>query len=122
MRARLREGKAKALQQALESGTLGQGSAAEGEYERNMNAARLALGGETEWIEVCFCQTPLEEERPCWEEYFELFSAKGAHRRSHCHHENGTQFWACLDCDCTAKLEARLTSRRKSFIDHLKSS
>ncbi len=57
-----------------------------------MNAARLALGGETEWIEVCFCQTPLEEERPCWEEYFELFSAKGAHRRSHCHHENGTQF------------------------------
>ena len=92
MRARLREGKAKALQQALESGTLGQGSVAEGEYERNMNAARLALGGETEWIEVCFCQTPLEEERPCWEEYFELFSAKDAHRRSHCHHENGTQF------------------------------
>ena len=57
---------------AIERGTLGQGSVAEGEYLRNMSQARQLVGAEVRWVEVCYCPTPLEEERPYWEEFFEL--------------------------------------------------
>jgi hypothetical protein len=60
------------------------------------------------WVEVCFCAEPLNEERPYWEKYFELLAVTDAHSRRDCRHENGSEPWACCDCDCTRKLEERL--------------
>ena len=67
------------------------------------------------WVEVCFCATPLEEERPYWEEFFELISVKDAHARRNCRHENGTEPWACCDCDCTKRLQAWLRKQGDPF-------
>ncbi|MFZ1220372.1 MAG: hypothetical protein WAO00_13840, partial [Chthoniobacterales bacterium] len=61
-----------------------------------------------------------EEERPYWEKYFELLSVKDAHSRRNCRHENGTEGWACCDCDCTAKLEERLAGQGDSFLARLR--
>src|SRR4051812_12977845 len=79
--ARLKPCKGQALLIAIEGGSLGRGSVAGDEYLWNMQQARLAQDGTTNWVEVCFCQIPLEEERPYWEEYFELISVKDAHAR-----------------------------------------
>jgi hypothetical protein len=64
---------------------------------------RIAHDGTAHWVEVCFCRTPLEEERPyCyWEEYFDLISVKDAHARRNCRDLNGTEPWAYSECDCT---------------------
>ena len=77
------------------TGTLGSGSVAGDEYLRNMTDARVRADGSARWVEVCFCDTPLEEERPYWEEYFELLKVQDAHSRKNCRHENGTEPWAC---------------------------
>ena len=37
-----------------------------------MQLARQRPDGRVQWVEVCFCSTPIEEERPYWEEYFDL--------------------------------------------------
>jgi hypothetical protein len=87
-----------------------------------MEHARLAADGTARWVEVCFCQTPLEEERAYWEDYFELLSVKDAHARGNCRDENGTEPWACCDCDCTRKLEERLTGEGESFLQRLRKS
>ena len=85
------------------------------EYLRNMRDARLFSDGTARWVEVCDCNTPLEEERPYWEPYFDLLSIKDAHARSRCRHENGTEYWACSTCDCTDRLEARLKEKGEPF-------
>jgi hypothetical protein len=72
VRARIRPGCEKPLLTAIENGTLGRGSVAEGEYLRNMSEARLCPGQTVRWVEVCYCPIPLLEERPYWEQYFEL--------------------------------------------------
>jgi len=72
VRARVKPGREQKLLEAIEAGTLGQGSIAEGEYLRNMKEARLCDDGTARWVEVCYCPTPLQEERPYWEEHFEL--------------------------------------------------
>src|SRR5690349_3501800 len=118
--ARVKPGKETALLDAIESGRLGQGSVAGGEYLRNMRDARLRENGSVRWVEVCFCATPLEEERPYWEEYFELVRVQDAHHRSKCRDENGDEPWACCDCDCTAKLERHLASGGRPFLDLLR--
>ncbi len=82
VRARVRPGRERSLLQAIESRTLGKGSVAGGEYLRNMQAARLGSDGTARWVEVCFCPTPLAEERPYWERYFELVKVQDAHDRS----------------------------------------
>src|SRR6476646_4118466 len=82
--ARVKPGKERALLDAIEPGKLGRGSVAGGEYLRNMTDARLRDDGSVRWVEVCFCATPLEEERPYWEEYFELMRVQDAHHRSKC--------------------------------------
>jgi hypothetical protein len=64
---------------------------------------------------VCYCSTPLAEERPYWEKYFELLRVQDAHARSRCRDLNGEQTWACEDCDCTARLEARLAGKGRPF-------
>jgi len=120
VRGRVKPGKERALLEVIERGTLGAGSVAEGEYLRNMQDARLFSDGTARWVEVCYCNVPLEEERPYWEEFFDLVKIQDAHARSNCRDENGAEPWACGDCDCTARLEARLTEQAPPFLPILK--
>ena len=115
VRARVKAGREADLLEAIAQQTLGQGSVAEGEYLRNMHEARLCEDQTARWVETCYCPTPLQEERPYWEEFFEFDSIKDAHARSKCRHENGTEYWACCDCDCTKRLEAWLRKQGKPF-------
>src|SRR5215831_3687324 len=116
VRAKLKPGCRQALLDAIDTGTLGQGSVAGGEYLRNMQEARQFPDGTARWVEVCYCSTPLEEERPYWEEYFELVKVQDAHLRKNCRDENGTEPWACGNCDCTLRLEERLGKSGKPFL------
>ena len=119
VRARVKPGREGDLLKAIEDETLGQGSVAEGEYLRNMHDARLCPDQTARWVEVCYCPTPLQEERPYWEEYFDLLQVKDAHARKHCRDANGTEPWACCDCDCTRKLEQRLEMIGEPFLKSL---
>jgi hypothetical protein len=119
VKARVKPGRQKALLDAIANGTLGQGSIAGDEYQYDLEQARVGQDGVAHWVETCFCATPLEEERPYWEQYFELLSVKDAHNRKNCRHENGTEPWACSDCDCTRKLEARLKQKGEPFLEKL---
>lgn len=120
VRARVKPGCERALLEAIESETLGAGSVAEGEYLRNMAEARLCDDGTARWVEVCYCPTPLLEERPYWEEYFELARVQDAHDRQRCRDWNGEEPWACSDCDCTERLERKLQRTAKPFLDSLR--
>lgn len=117
--ARVKPGRERALADAIETRTLGAGSIAEGEYARNMACARRLRDGSVKWIEVCYCATPLQEERSYWEEYFDLVKVQDAHARSRCKDLNGDEPWACSDCDCTDRLEARLETQGALFLDTL---
>ena len=55
-----------------------------------MDAARQLPDGRVQWVEVCYCATPLAEERDYWEEYFDLVKVQDAHARSRCRDLNGT--------------------------------
>ena len=121
VKARVKPGKKGALRRAIEDGTIGRGSVAEGEYLWDMQQARMAHDGTAHWLEVCFCRTPLEEERPYWQEYFDLLSVKDAHARRNCRDLNGTEPWACSECDCTRRLEKKLQSTGESFLTRLRS-
>jgi len=118
--ARVKSGRQRALLAAIENQSLGQGSVAGDEYLRNMTDARLREDGSVKWVEVCFCRTPLEEERPYWEEYFELVKVQEAHARHKCRDETGEEPWSCGDCDCTARLESRLKSTGEAFLEALR--
>ncbi len=118
--ATLKPGKENELLHAIQTKTLGLGSIAGTEYLRNMAEARLLNNNTTRWVEVCFCPTPLEEEIPYWEEYFELTDIKNAHAPSKCLDLNGEQPWACINCDCTIKLENHLEQQGDSFLEQLK--
>jgi hypothetical protein len=120
VKARIRSGKEGALRRAIDDGTLGEGSIAGDEYQDNMRTARMEADGTARWVEVCFCDPPLAEERPYWEEYFELLAVKDAHARRNCRHENGTEPWACCDCDCTKKLEEALQGKGRPFLTALR--
>jgi hypothetical protein len=120
VRAKLQPGRKQKLLQAIENEILGQGSVAEGEYLRNMKHARLSADGTARWVEVCYCPTPLEEERPYWEEYFELTKIQDAHDRRRCRDQNGSEPWACGECDCTERLEKKLAETGKSFLQVIK--
>ncbi len=120
IKAQVKPGREEALLQAIDSGTLGQGSVAGDEYQHNMEQARVDGDGIAHWVEVCFCATPLEEERPHWEEYLELISVREAHARKNCRDLNGTEPWACGDCDCTQRLEARMQQAGKPFLNRLR--
>jgi hypothetical protein len=119
--ARVKPGREQALLGAIEAGTLGRGSVAGGEYLRNMTDARIRGDGSIRWVEVCFCEVPLDEERPYWEEFFELVRVQDAHGRHLCRDANGSEPWACSDCDCTEKLEERLQTRDELFLAALRS-
>jgi len=117
--ARVRPGREAELLRAIESGTLGLGSIAGDEYLSDMAQARLTGDGSIRWVEVCFCWQPLAEERPYWEEYFELVRVQDAHARDRCRDLTGEEPWACCDCDCTAKLEARMAGWGRPFLEVL---
>lgn len=120
VQGKLKSGQAASLLRSIDNGTLGRGSIAGDEYLHNMNEARLSDAGVATWVETCFCDPPLAEERPYWEAYFELISVRDAHARRTCRHENGTEPWACCHCDCTKKLEARLATQGGSFLQKLR--
>jgi hypothetical protein len=120
VKARVRPGKERSLLQAIDQGTLGQGSIAGDEYEHDMGQARIDAAGVATWVETCFCDPPLAEERPYWEKYFELLTIKDAHARRNCRHENGSELWACCACDCTNRLEAKLQDQGESFLTKLR--
>ena len=118
--AHVKPDKTTALADAIEQGTLGEGSIAGDEYLRDMDAARQHDDGRVQWVDVCFCLTPLAEERPYWDEYFDVVKVQDAHARTRCRDLNGTEPWACVDCDCTARLEARLADKGERFLDQLR--
>ena len=121
VKARVKPGCDGALLKAIEGGTLGRGSVAEGEYLRNMKDARVDGDQSVRWVEVCYCPTPLLEERPYWEKFFELTRVQDAHDRRKCKDENGSEPWGCGDCDCTERLERKLESRGEPFLETLRS-
>src|ERR1700680_3861815 len=103
VRARVKPGSEGALLEATENGSLGEGSVAEGEYLRNMADARLFQDDTARWVEVCYCPTPLQEEKPYWEQYFELTRIQDAHDRSRCRDQNGSGGGGCGGCDWTLR-------------------
>ncbi len=119
VKAVLRKEKQLQLKRAIDNGELGAGSVAGGEYIRDMKHARLLDDGSAEWIEVCFCNPPLDEERPYWEEYFDLKEITDATDRKNCKHETGKLPWSCVNCNCTKKQETELIKMGKSFYESL---
>ena len=119
VKASVKPGRESALAQAIDERTLGQGSIAGDEYLKDMETARVAGDGIVSWVEICFCQTPLAEERPYWERYFRLLSVKDAHARKNCRDLNGQEPWACCDCDCTKRLEEHLARSGNPFLEQL---
>ncbi len=117
--ARVKPGQERRLAEAIQTETLGQGSIAGDEYAHNMKAARRHEDGRVQWVEVCFCPTPLAEERSYWEEYFELVKVQEAHAKGRCRDLSGTEPWACVNCDCSARLEARLATKGEPFLSTL---
>ena len=117
--ARVKDGCHTALERAIEDGSLGAGSIAGEEYAQDMAHARQLPDGCVKWVETCFCPTPLAEELPYWQEYFDVLSIKDAHARSRCRDENGTAPWACCECDCTERLEGWLRKQGCGFLDGL---
>jgi hypothetical protein len=122
VRARVKPNGEQSLLQAIERGTLGRGSVAGGEYLRNMREARLCADRTARWVEVCYCATPLQEERPYWAQYFELVKVQDAHDRRQCRDHNGSEPWACENCDCTERLERKLETLGEPFLRTLRSS
>jgi hypothetical protein len=120
VRARVKPGRERSLLAAIEAGTLGRGSVAGVEYLRNMRDARLCPDGTARWVEVCYCPTPLQEERPYWAQYFQLTKVQDAHDRRKCRDHNGAEPWACDACDCTVRLEEALAAKGQPFLDTLR--
>jgi len=120
VKARVKPGSESALLEAIADGSLGRGSVAGDEYQHDMQQARVSPDGTAHWVETCFCATPLAEERPYWEKFFELLSVKDAHARRNCRDANGSEPWACCDCDCTKRLEEKLARAGAPFLDTLR--
>jgi hypothetical protein len=119
VRAKLKPGREAPLLDAIRRATLGRGSVAGGEYLRNMADARVDADGVVKWVEVCFCSTPLDEERSYWERYFELTRVQDAHGKP-CRDRDGSEPWACSSCDCTERLERKLAGKGEAFVDRLR--
>jgi hypothetical protein len=120
VRARVKPSCEADLLEAIEQAALGRGSVAEGEYLRNMQDARLCADQTAWWVEVCYCPAPLQEEQPYWKQYLDLTRVQDAHDRRKCRDENGTEPWACGECDCTARLEQKLKASGNSFLEELR--
>lgn len=117
--ATLKPNRQKDLLESVTQQTLGRGSIAGHEYLRNMRQARLLKDGRVLWVEVCFCPTPLQEEQPYWEEYFNLERVEDAHNRKRCRDLNGKEPWACCNCNCTSALGKHLDRQGQPFLETL---
>lgn len=115
VKATLKPGRENALKKAIADQSLGRGSIAEDEYLKDMAKARQLTDGTVTWVEVCFCKEPLAEEKPFWEEYFQITSVKNAHSRNQCKDLTGEKPWHCTHCDCTQKLESKMEKWGHSF-------
>jgi hypothetical protein len=118
--ARVKPGKEVELLRAIDDGSLGAGSIAGTEYLRNMENARVYDDGRIKWVEICFCDPPLAEERPYWESFFDLVRVQDALNRKCCRDVNGEEPWACGECDHTGKLEKKLAEEGRTFLDVLR--
>jgi hypothetical protein len=118
--ARVKPGMEAELRRAIEDGSLGAGSIAGSEYVRNMEHARFYDDGRIKWVEVCFCDPPLEEERPYWESFFDLVRVQDALNRTCCRDVTGEEPWACGECDHTEKLETKLAGEGRTFLEVLR--
>jgi hypothetical protein len=116
----VKSGQREALDKAIDTGTLGAGSIAGDEYLHDMAHARQLPDGRVKWVETCFCATPLDEERPYWERYFELKRVQDAHSRRQCRDLDGSAPWACESCDCTQRLEKSLARHGEPFVERLR--
>jgi hypothetical protein len=118
--ARVKPGEEVELLRAIDDGSLGAGSIAGTEYLRNMENARIYHDGRIKWVEICFCDPPLAEERPYWESFFDLVRVLDALNRKCCRDLNGEEPWACCECDHTDKLERKLAGEGQGFLDVLR--
>lgn len=116
IKAKPRLEKKDSLLSAIHKETLGNGSVAFGEYVKNMRQARELKDGTVCWIEVCFCEEPLNEELPYWAEYFTDIKIDAATLPDDCMDFNGSGRRACLGCDCTKELEEEMLGWGKAFI------
>ena len=122
VQAKVKPGSEQNLLQAIADGTLGRGSVAGDEYLHNMREARISADGTVTWVEVCFCNDPLHEERPYWEKFFEIIKIEDAHPRVNCRDSSGKEPWACSECVCTRRLEEDLAKEGSSFLNYLKAN
>ena len=114
--ARVKPGRAAALADAIDDGTLGRGSVAGDEYLRNMaEARRTRRRARAVGRGLLLRDAACTKSASTWEEYFMLEKVQDAHARSRCRDLNGTEPWSCGDCDCTARLEAHLARKGSRF-------
>ena len=71
--------------------------------------------GTARWVEVCYCNVPLEEERPYWEEFFDLVKVQDAHARTNCRDENGSEPWAVANAIARNASKHGWPSRHQRF-------
>lgn len=116
VKAKVREASRHDLLREIEDETLGNGSVAFGEYVKNMKQARVLDDGTVCWVEICFCLTPLNEEKSYWEKYFDIIAVDKAQDKKYCQDSNGEQKRACFECSCTEELEEEMLSWGKPFI------
>lgn len=116
VKAKLIPSRTQALLDAVANNTLGMGSVAFGEYVDNMQQARLLDDGSCCWLEVCFCNTPLNEELPYWQQYFSDIHTENALDPRLCQDANGESAHACLECRCTRGLEEQMRNWGKPFL------
>ena len=121
VRAFVIKGKERALLEAVESGSLGNGSIAYPTYIKCMKSARLLDNGQVRWIEPCYCREAfgpggeLLEELPYWREYFEDFDIRYTTTLEKCE-----GYPSCGSCECTEKLEGKLEVMDNRFFTALK--
>ena len=68
---------------------------------------------------VASAEAMVRQSAAAFERQKELLSVKDAHNRKNCRDLNGSEPWACSDCDCTRRLEQRLKERGKPFLGWL---
>ncbi len=116
VKAKLKPSQKSALLNAIHDNTLGKQSVAYGEYLKNMQHARVLDDGTVCWIEICFCAVPLNEERPYWEEYFDIVSIQNAHDPKRCKDLSGKSKRACFECHCSRALEKEMLTWGTTFL------
>ena len=70
--ARVKPGRRPALDRPSRMARSGPARSPATSTSHNMDAGPAVPDGTVKWVETCFCATPLDEERPYWEAYFDL--------------------------------------------------